>query len=393
MENKLTVGAFLAVLAACIVFLLMPADTDSVTEENRTMTTIPPFTAENIFSGRLAQDTESAVGDNIGMRSYLKDLADKIQSLGGFVPETGEIIYTDTDIGTGTTQKQTLLLADNAAMEVFIRSREQEEAYAEAVNHYARKLPEGIRLYSMLIPTRLSFMKPMYRNLQDSQRDTIESIYEKLDENVTAVDAYSYLEAHSDEYIYFRTDHHWTQLGAYYGYRAFMDAEGGEAVSKDSYEVNTISGVLGYLYDRAPRSSLAENPDAIEWYDINADSHISVIMRNNDEELTSYNGVMYDVRKANYNFFMGSDHPVVEMINENNPNGKTLVILRESYANVFAPWIIESYGRVILIDPRIYTRGFDKILERYNPDEALILNYIFTANFEDYCTLLKNLYE
>ena len=86
-------------------------------------------------------------------------------------------------------------------------------------------------------------------------------------------------------------------------------------------------------------------------------------------ELTDYKGVMYDRRKANYLFFFGSDHPVVDMTNTENPNGKTIVVIKDSYANVFAPWLIKSYGRVILIDPRIYTGTMDKIISEFSPDE------------------------
>ena len=72
--------------------------------------------------------------------------------------------------------------------------------------------------------------------MQDSQKDTIDSIYSKLDSRVGTVDAYGLLSEHSNEYTYFRTDHHWTQLGAYYGYSAFMNKEGRQAVNKDDYE-------------------------------------------------------------------------------------------------------------------------------------------------------------
>ena len=311
----------------------------------------------------------------------------------GFVPKTGKIISTNKDIGTGTTQKQTLLVADNTIMEMFIRNDKTEQEYADAINRYAEKLPENIKLFSMVIPTQLEFKEPIYKNLQDSQKDTIDSIYSKLDSRVGTVDAYGLLSEHSNEYTYFRTDHHWTQLGAYYGYSAFMNKEGGQAVNKDDYETGKIQGVLGYLYDRVS-SDVATEPDTIEWYDIDYDKHIKTTMYATDEkgEMYSYNGVMYDRSKANYNFFFGSDHPIVEMTNEKNPDGKTLVVLKDSYTNVLAPWLIESYKNVILVDPRIFDGGFQMILDMYSPDEVLVVNYIFTTVFSDYCNLLKNLY-
>ena len=68
----------------------------------------------------------------------------------GFVPKTGKIISTNKDIGTGTTQKQTLLVADNTIMEMFIRNDKTEREYADAINRYAEKLPENIKLFSMV---------------------------------------------------------------------------------------------------------------------------------------------------------------------------------------------------------------------------------------------------
>lgn len=389
MKNKMTIAAFLLMLAVFTVMLSLPADKDSVERENRPMSTMPAMSEETLFSGELASGVESVIGDNIGFRSFFTGLSSSIENLKGFVPETGEIISTNKDIGTGTTQKQTLLLADNTIMEMFIRNNRQEELYAQAVNRYARTFGDNIKLYSMIIPTQLSFREPMYKNLQDDQQEAINSIYEKLDRNITTVDAYSALESHSDEYIYFRTDHHWTQLGAYYAYKAFMDAAGGRAADKDDYEQNKIPGVLGYLYDKVNRAEIAAQPDTIEWFDINKNPHIFVKMYN--ETLTPYNGVMYDRSKASYDFFFGSDHPVTEMVNENNLGGKTIVVMKESYANVFAPWLIESYHRVVLVDPRIYEGDFQTITDNFAPDELLIMNYVFTTNFPDYCALMDKI--
>lgn len=389
MKNKITIAAFLLMLAVFTVMLSLPADKESVEKENRPMSTMPALSEKTLFSGELASGVESVIGDNIGFRSFFTGLSSSIDNLKGFVPETGEIISTNKDIGTGTTQKQTLLLADNTIMEMFIRNNSQEELYAQAVNRYARTFGDNIKLYSMLIPTQLSFREPMYKNLQDDQQEVINSIYEKLDQDVTAVDAYSALESHSDEYIYFRTDHHWTQLGAYYAYKAFMEAAGSRAADKDDYEQNKIPGVLGYLYDKVNRAEIASQPDTIEWFDINKSPHIFVKMYN--ETLTPYNGVMYDRSKASYDFFFGSDHPVTEMVNENNLGGKTIVVLKESYANVFAPWLIESYHRVVLVDPRIYEGDFQTITDNFAPDELLIMNYVFTTNFPDYCALMDKM--
>ena len=395
MKNKIIAGTFLAMLAVFVIVLSLPADIESIKAENREMSALPPFTQYTIFSGEFASGFERCVGDSVGYRSFFTELSKGIESTKGFSPETGRIIATDKDMGTKNTQKQTLLVSDNTIMEMFVNNPQQEKEYIDIVNKYAQKLPENIKMYSMIVPTQLSFKEPIYKNLQDDQEKVIADIYKNLDSRITTVDAYSELSQHTDEYIYFRTDHHWTQRGAYYGYRAFMNAEGGEAVNMDSYEENTIPNMLGGLYDKVNDPMLVSVPDSLKWFDINSDNHIKTAMYDFDEDgdRMDYNGVMYDRNKINYTFFFGCDHPVVEMTNKNKPDGKTLVVIKESYANALTPWLIESYRKVIMIDPRIYKADFSKIIDKYSPDEVLITNYIFSTNFKDYCELLSNMYK
>ncbi len=394
MKNKLVIGAFVLMMAAFVTFLALPADKKSIEAENRTMSTAPPFTGETVFSGDFASGYESFIGDSVGCRSFFTRLSGRMESLKGITPGGGKVVSANKDIGTSTTLKQTLLIADGAIMEMFARNPEQEALYVDAVNHYAEKLPENIKLFNMLIPTQLEFKEPIYKNLQDSQSAAIDAIYESLDERVTKIDAVGALEERSDEYIYLRTDHHWTQLGAYYAYRRFMETEGGEAVDKDSFEVKKIQNVFGFLYDNINSDAEDVDPDTLEWYDLDKENHIRVVMYNlgEDGELNKYDGTMYDKKKKNYNFFFGSDHPVVEMTNDDNPDGKTLAVIKESYANALAPWLIKSYHKVVLVDPRIYKGNFQDIIDEFSPDETLITNYIFTTNFADYCDMLKNLY-
>ena len=394
MKNKITSGAFVIMIAVFIVMLLLPADRESIAEENRAMSTFPPVNSKTAFSGEFAQGVEGFIGDNIGYRSSLTALARNINTSKGVTLEAGQIIATNKDIGTGTVQKQTLLAADNRIMEMFINNAENEKQYADTLNEYAKKLPEEIRIFSMLIPTQLEFCEPIYKNLQDSQKETIASVCSKLDSRIETVDAYGALERFSDEYIYFRTDHHWTQLGAYYAYCEFMKTEGSEAVNKDDFEMNSIHQFMGSLSDRVNLSEISAPPDTIEWYDVDKNGSVMVRMHDVSEngELTDYSGVMYERTKTEYDFFFGSDHPVVEMTNADNPYGKTLVVLKESYSNAFAPWLIKNYRSVILVDPRIFRGKLDTIIDCYSPDELLVMNYIFTTNFPDYCLLMKNIY-
>ncbi len=394
MKNKLIIGAFCVMLAAFAALLALPADKKSIEAENRAMTEMPVLNRTNVFSGKFASQFEEFIGDNIAFRSALTAASRQLDGAKGITPHDGAVISTTKDIGTGSTIKMTLLFTEDAVMEMYRKNSATEKMYTDAVNLYAEKLPENIELYNMLIPTQLEFQKPIYKNLQDSQSEAIEEMYAKLSGRVKTVNVLDTMKEHMDEYIYLRSDHHWTPLGAYYAYREFMLTEGSHSVKNTDYEKHEIKGFLGYLYDRVNTPGIAKQPDTIEWYDVDKEDSIDVKMHKIvDGKLVEYDGVMYEEEKQNYSFFFGSDHPIVEMTNRKNAGGKTILVIKDSYANAFAPWLITSYGKVVLVDPRIYKGSFDDILKKFEPDEVLIMNYIFTTSFPDYCDMLKNLYK
>ena len=121
--------------------------------------------------------------------------------------------------------------------ELFGGSKSAAEYYASVINKYGDAFGSSVNVYNMLIPKHAEFypFPRKYANLSNSEKDSIDYIYSMVDSDVTTVDAYSVLEEHSDEYIYFNTDHHWTGLGAYYAYTAFMDAAGLSYYDYDSY--------------------------------------------------------------------------------------------------------------------------------------------------------------
>lgn len=395
MKNKAVICTFLVMLAAFIVVLLLPRDMKSIEAENRAPYEMPAADFDKVKSGDFATETESFIGDSVGFRGAFTDLSKRFKTALGVKTEAGSIISTTKDIGTESMIKLTLLLEHNTIMEMFRRNEQSETAYTAVLNHYAEKLPEDITLYNMIIPTQLEFKEPIYKNLQDDQKEAIHQMYAAMDGRIKTVDAYADIKEHTDEYIYFRTDHHWTPLGAYYGYVAFMKAKGETPVNKDDFEKNQINKFLGFLYNRVDRPELAETPDTIEWFDVDKSKKIKTVMHKTDSKgkLTDYSGVMYDKTKANYSFFFTTDHPIVEMTNTELKDGKTIVVIKDSYANAFAPWLIKSYHKVILVDPRIYEGTFQTVLDTFKPDDVLVMNYIFTTNFLDYCEMLTNLYE
>ena len=150
--------------------------------------------------------------------------------------------------------------------------------------------------------------------------------------------------------------------------------------------MNRKTGFLGYLYRQAQSPDI--KPDTIEWYNTNTDGHLDISDEYYEKgESISYDSVIFAESKNDYSLFLGGDQPLAELTNRKKPNGRTMIIIKDSYCNCFAPWVIENFGKVVLIDPRTYDGSMKEILERYRPDDLMLMNYIFTTTFPDYCQM------
>lgn len=393
MKNRIITAVFALMLTAFVFVLLFPAGGSNADGENRELSSMPALTRSAFFSGEFSQKFENFIDDNIAFRPFFLSIGEKLDTYKGIDTPAGRLVYADRDIGTDETKKTSFLIVADRVFEMFMKNRALEDNYIAAVNHYARQLGGDITLYAAIIPTSLEFEEPLYANTEDSQKEAIDYIYAGLDERVKTIDMYSSLQNHSEEYIYFRTDHHWTQLGAYYGYAAFSAAVGNTPVNPADFEQKKFTDFLGSLYTQASAVELANKPDTIEWYDTAANSDFEISMRRYENGVSKpYKSPIFNEEYPNYRFFLSGDNPFVELTNKNNPDGKTIIILRDSFANAFAPWIIHNYKKVVLIDPRTCRADFNEVLEEFQPDEVLVMNYIFSTAFRDYSDLLTGLY-
>lgn len=391
MRKYLITTLFIMLLCGSFALLLAPADEASINAENREVKAMPEMNLSDVASGKFSAGFDEYVNDNIALRGKLMSISDKIKSRIGYTPESvGRIIMTTSDIGTGESNEGRLVLYNDYIMEMFSKNEEAERKYAEALNKIRASLPSNVKMYSMLIPTALEFSDPAYRSIQDSQKDAIDLVNSKL-RGVFPVNAYNALAGSDDDYMYFKTDHHWTMDGAYHAYEAFMDISGGDTVSRDAYERKTNGEFYGSLYLKAKSQLTSQEKDELFYYDTTADSDVSIKMRAEDN-VTEY-GVgspVFHTDKENYLLFFGGDNPIMEITNNSNDNGKSIVVIKDSYANAFLPWLIASYNKVVVIDPRSFGGSIKEEVERYGADEVLVLNYVFSSTFADYCDTLKS---
>ena len=179
------------------------------------------------------------------------------------------------------------------------------------------------------------------------------------------------LAAHKDEYIYYRTDHHWTTLGAYYGYSAFCEALGLTPFDRDAHTAVEVEDFYGTHYSKA-RTWNAQ-PDTLTYYELDNRMTVYKITGPGMPETGEEHG-LYDLDKLSvydkYAAFLYGNNGLSRI--EGEGEGRILV-LKDSYANCFVPYLTANYAEIDVLDFRNYNYGLDKLAEENQYDQILVL--------------------
>ena len=259
-------------------------------------------------------------------------------------------------------------------------SQATSDSYAAVVNELAQKLQDkGVTVISAPTPTAVGVLiEDEYQQKLGSvsQVKIQEYINSRLDPQVVAVDTVNALIDHNDEYIFFRTDHHWTALGAYYSYRAICESVGLEPVDIETLEPWDQGTFRGSLYGRVqqPNKLRADTVTAyipkgdIRFETYNTDGYPS--------QRTLLTDASYRTEYEKYLVF-GTDYPMTHAENRSLPDAPNCIVVKDSFGNCFVPFLTQSFHHVYAIDYRkYYKEPIDKLVEKYNIDCVIIMPYI-----------------
>ncbi|MCI7138587.1 MAG: DHHW family protein, partial [Oscillospiraceae bacterium] len=263
-----------------------------------------------------------------------------------------------------------VLVCGDYSLEYFLPGAEGSSSYADIVNGFAEKYP-NINTTCMLVPKSCAFNSPAgYTNPYERTQQFIDATYGMMNDSVKKADCLGVMTDHEGEYMFYRTDHHWTSLGAYYGSVAYCNANGIEPYALDTYETVVKTDFMGTLYGWAGSPSCLEaNPD----YTVGHYPHTgySMVYKNGGDW---YSGSAINANSKSYaGMFICGDQPLT-VFTTANKNGKTLIIFKESYGNGFVPYMLDYYEQVVVVDIRKDTASVESIIEKYNVTDALIIN-------------------
>ena len=392
---------FVCVLALGGIYSLLVGKQMISEKENRTLTSFPTYADSTFWRGDYFRSIELYYADHFPGRDAWIEVSSRFRMGLGF--QSSEIKMYDVEQAGGSESapdtlpsvenrfrpeegalgevKKGVFVFKNRAFERFGGGPEMGKQYANTINGFNKLGLGQFQVYNLIVPVALEFeLTEKYSKLQKPNRPAIEHIYNTLDPSVRKVWAIDELRKHRDEYIYFNTDHHWTSLGAYYAYKAFCAAAGFVPVSLDTIPSRVKSGFLGSLYRLTRDPQLKSNSDSVRYY-LFRDS-LRFYVGNNGQSENWIKSKMYaeGVREGNsYSVFLQGDLPIVKMETQQK-NGRRIAIIKESYGNAFAPFLINHYEKVVVVDQRYYTGDFIAMLKREGINELLVINNIFAAH-------------
>ncbi len=344
---------FLVVLA--VVSLAVPEDDYSETE-NRYLAETPDFSISDWFSGDYAEDLTSWLDDHFAMRTNWISLHTRLELLQGR-NEVNDVYITSNRL---------LELTDEIDYSVVDSSLEA-IAYLSSLT--------DTPTYVMLVPTAAEIYSDevSYTSEKVSQRELITYAYTYFSENssVQTIDVYSTLYGSREEYIYYRTDHHWTSKGAYLAYILAADTMGYTASTLDKFDVKYAShSFYGSLHSSVLYDGI--EADTIEFYLSNTRNVSKVVTE--DDGNTSYVSVFdesYLARKDKYLCYLGENTALTQVVSD--ATGGKLLVIKDSYANCFIPFLAENYSEIDIIDLRYLTNPTSYIGDLSEYDAVLIL--------------------
>ncbi len=413
---------FIALWLAVAVIALIPALRPSYSEvEKRELKKFPEFSFKSLASGDYFDNISLWFSDTFPFRDRLVSLNTKVENafginkvqLRGNVEQGDEIpditqSSSDTDTASSEVPAQSdsaskteepskpqtpqgpyveklgaMLIVDNAAYEYYNFNQATADNYSAIINRAAQILDGTSDVYDMVVPTSMAITLPeSYSGSTNSsdQKKAIEYMYSLMNSNVKKVDVYSTLLNHKNDYIYFRTDHHWTSLAAYYSYRELMGVKGATPAGLTAFKEYRFDGFLGSFYaESGQNASLGNTPDYVLAYEPTQLQYIHTYTKTGE---TDYH-IVSDGNKLSaankYLSFVCGDHPYGIMTNPDITDGSSCLVIKESFGNAMVAFLTQNYQNVYVVDYRYINQVFPSTIKQF-VDERGIQDVIFVNN-------------
>lgn len=351
------------VFGVLLIFLVLAnfikADQEFSEEENRMLAQKPELTWESLVSGDYMKDFESYVSDQffarnqwITLKLYEDISLGKKESNGVYLGKDGYLIEKP----------------DEPAWESV-------ENNMSAISALAERYPD-ISTYMCTVPNAYYILEdklPAKAPVRDQEAD-LRRISELMGDRVHNISVTDILKEHAGEEIYYRTDHHWTSLGAYYAFGAVAEEMGLKNVETE-YNIHTVAN--DFQGTLASKSGYHASEDKIQVYEAaNIEpEYILTYVEENEKSASMYKSECLE-EKDKYTVFFGGNHARVD-ISTTQPERKNLLLFKDSYANCFVQFLLPYYQNIIMVDARYFYDNIDSLIQNYGITDIL---FLYNAN-------------
>lgn len=325
--------------------------------EKRELQTRPEISITKVLDGRFQKKYESYLRDQFPGRDHWVSF------------------QTDMELFMGKNEIHNVYIGKNHYLLEHYTEKEfdpqQISKNLQALEKFVGKAKQNADVHVMMVPTKswilrekLPAFAPHYK-----EQKFYDALQQKLEKEDVLISVEPILDAHKEEEIYYRTDHHWTTLGAWYAYEQYTKAVGGDlqraqgkkkfrCISKDFY--GTTYAKINY----------ARQADKIEIYE--PEDKLRVVYNMGEKKTKTLYDVSFLKTADQYSVFTGGNQAVLE-ITGGIKNGKTLLLIKDSFANSILPFLAEDYEKLVVVDLRQLNVSGDRLLEMFSPTDILIL--------------------
>lgn len=369
---------FLVLIFGLTAATLLTPKKDFSENENRTLVTDPKFSADRLFKGEFATAYETYLADQFVLRD--KWIAIKTLS---------EMALLKKDING------VYLADDNYLIEIHDpedkaepidseKAKKNSDRMIEFVKKCEQSLGEG-HAKAMIVPTAvitLSDKLPAFATTYD-QKALIGYIEGRLGNSFVNVS--DTLKSHSEDYIYYKTDHHWTMAGAYYAYEQWAEEIGLTPYKMSDFDIETVKDFKGTIYSKI---NFAFETDTLDIYRPKFDISYEVTYEKIDEKHDSLYELKHLETKDKYQVYLDGNHSVTR-IDTDLYNGRVLLIIKDSYANAFATLAANHFETTYMVDFRYFRSSISEFIEENGVTDVLVLYNAIHFSTDNYSALFE----
>lgn len=365
-QEKLVGIIFILTLFLFLIINVIVPDREKSVQENRMLATKPKFRLSSLISGDYDEKFEAYMDDQFVGRDMWRKLKVAVDRIGGSRLENG--VY----IGTNGQLLEQIEVADENHLAANIKAIKSFSESQSKIPVRMMLVPDAANVLNHSLP---ALAKP------EDQTQMFSMVRKDLGDSVEWIDVSTELNKHKTEKIYYRTDHHWTTLGAFYAFQAAAPSLGIDGDLSGKYVSYTVSDSFNGMLASKSGVNLGEKEQIDIYVPTEEDTDLIVDYVDEGKRSTSLYDSSKLKEKDQYTVFLGGNSSLLD-IRTVSTSTKRLLLVKDSFANSFIPFLTPYYREIVVVDPRYYSGTINDLMDSYRISEVLFL-YSGNTFFKD----------